>query len=139
MTTKNPIISHPGIVDEISGNSITVKILSQSACASCHAKSMCSISEMEEKMVEVRKPEGKNFKIGDSVTVYMEKSQGNRAVFYAYFLPFLLVLVVLLIMLQVSKNEGLVGLIALGVLIPYYFVLYKYRDKMKKSYIFRVY
>ncbi len=53
-------ISHPGIIEEVSKDKVFVKILSMSACSACHAKGMCSVAEVAEKIVEVNADPGKS-------------------------------------------------------------------------------
>jgi len=131
-------ITHPGIVEEITGNSIFVKILAMSACSSCHAKGMCSVAEMEEKVVEVGRDRKKDIKEGQEVIVTMKKSLGGKAVFLGYIMPFLLLIGVLLLVLNLSGNEGLAGLSAIIILIPYYWLLFIFRDKLKRTFSFRI-
>ncbi|GAO30252.1 hypothetical protein JCM15548_12511 [Geofilum rubicundum JCM 15548] len=69
-------IEHQGIVDEVTDKGIKVKIISLSACASCHAKGACSVSDMEEKEVNVA-PSG-NFQPGDQVMVVGSSAQAYR-------------------------------------------------------------
>ena len=139
MTKEKALISHPGIIQEIDQDTLKVMVLAKSACASCHAKTMCNIADMKEKVIEVKKKAGRDYKLNDEVNVYMEKSLGNRAVLYAYFFPFLVLLTTLIILLEVTKNEAISGIIALLTLVPYYFILYLLKDKLSKTYIFKVY
>jgi sigma-E factor negative regulatory protein RseC len=131
-------IEHPGIIDRVDEESVFVKVLAMSACSSCHAKSMCNIAEVEEKIVEVRKVPGKDYKVGESVTVSMRRSQGSVAVLLGYFVPFLLLFGVLLLVLFISGNEGLAGLSAILILIPYYWLLYIFRNRLKSRFSFRI-
>ncbi len=131
-------ITHPGIVEKVTKDNVFVKILAMSACSSCHAKGMCSVSEIEEKVVEVRKDPARDFKEGQEVTVAMRKSQGGKAVFLGYIMPFLLMIGVLLMVLFLSGNEGIAGLSAILVLIPYYWLLYIYRNRLKSTFSFRI-
>ena len=137
MSTKENI-SHPGLIDQVTDVSVFVKILAMSACSSCHAKSTCSIAEVEEKIVEVKKDPKRHFEKGQEVTVTMRRSQGGKAVFLGYIMPFLLLLGVLLLVLTISENEGLAGISAVLILVPYYWLLYIYRDKLKKTFSFRI-
>ena len=73
-------ITHPGVIEKLTDEKIFVKVLAKSACSSCHAKSMCNISEVEEKVVEVKRSPGKGYQLGEQVTVSMQKSLGNIAV-----------------------------------------------------------
>ena len=129
-------IQHPGRVEEIAKDKIKVTILSQSACVSCHAKGMCNVSEMEEKIVEIKNPAGTEYTVGEEVTVYMKKSLGTKAVLYGYFYPFLVVLISLIVVISITENEGLSALIALGLLVPYYFVIHKLKDRLSDTFEF---
>ena len=53
MRRKKDSISHDGIIVEITPDFTTVEILSSSACASCHAKGLCGMSEEEKKLIMV--------------------------------------------------------------------------------------
>ena len=137
MSAKDTI-THPGIIDHLTEESVFVKILAMSACSACHAKAMCSVSEIEEKVVEVKKDPKRDLKEGQEVTVAMRKSQGGKAVLLGYIMPFLLMIGVLLLVLFISDNEGLAGLSAILILIPYYWMLYIYRNKLKSTFSFRI-
>ena len=52
------IVSHEGIVTNIKGDDVEVKILSKSACASCNIKTACNMSEMQEKIIAYLKERG---------------------------------------------------------------------------------
>jgi len=136
--SSNQKIEHPGIIERIENDCVFVKITSQSACASCHAKGMCNMTEMEDKIIEVIKEKNKAYSIGQEVTVVLEPSLGTKAVILGYFLPFLILLLTLIIALQILSNEWQAGLLALFVLIPYYAVLYFNKDRLKKTFTFNI-
>jgi sigma-E factor negative regulatory protein RseC len=129
---------HPGIVEQLTDNTVFVKVLSMSACSTCHAKAMCNIAEVEEKIVEVKRDKERNFVQGQEVVVSMRKTLGGIAVFLGYVLPFLVMMGVLLLVLFVTGNEGMAGLVAMAVLVPYYWMLYIYRDKLKRTFSFKI-
>lgn len=131
-------ITHPGIVEHVTESSVFVKILAMSACASCHAKGMCNLAEMEEKVIEVKRQEGKSYIGGEKVMVTMRQSQGSKAVLLGYVIPFFLMMGMLILTLLLSGDEGLAGLSAILVLIPYYWLLYIYRNKLKRTFSFRI-
>lgn len=68
----NENIQHPGKVIKIENNDITVEIIAVSACASCHAKGMCTMSEMKEKLIQVKRPENRTLEIGETVTLFVK-------------------------------------------------------------------
>jgi sigma-E factor negative regulatory protein RseC len=131
-------IQHSGRIEKIGDLKVEVNILAQSACSSCHSKGMCNVAEMENKIVEVTKPVDFNYKVGDEVIVYMKKSLGNKAVFYGYLYPFLIMLVALILMLALTSHEGLSALVSLALLVPYYFTIYKLKDKLSTTFEFKI-
>lgn len=130
-------ISHKGIVKEFSQKGIIVAIIAESACAACHAKGYCSAADMTEKEIEIDHYEGE-FHIGQHVQVTGKTSQGFKALFLAYLLPFLLIMTVLIVSSGLTGNEGLSGLLSLGILIPYYLIVYLFRNRLKRSFDFEI-
>jgi sigma-E factor negative regulatory protein RseC len=131
------IISHRGIVLSVTENKIVVSIINESACASCHAKGACSASDMKEKEIEITRFSGR-YEIGQPVILTGKTSQGYKAIFYGYILPFVLVLATLVLAVNSTQNEGLSGLLALAILIPYFLTLSLFRNKLKKSFEFEI-
>lgn len=131
-------ISHEGVVTRITDDELEIKILAQSACAACHAKSACGMGEQAEKILTVPRPKGKDFAIGQKVNVRMAIGQGNKAAVLAYLIPILLLLAVLFACLGLGVNEGLSALISIVALIPYYIVLYLKRDKLRKQFDYTI-
>jgi sigma-E factor negative regulatory protein RseC len=129
-------IFHEGVIDHIESNNVFVRILSKSACSACHAKSMCTVSEMTEKLVEV-KTQGEKFNIGQSVNVIMDRSLGTKAVLLGYFLPFLIMIATLLIT-SAFLPELFAGLLSISILFPYFLLLYLFKDKMSKTFSFHI-
>ncbi len=130
-------VLHAGIVQEVSENKITVVIVNASACSSCHANGACLASDMKEKEIEISRFSG-NYHSGQMVNVVGRISQGYRAAFYGYLLPFLVVFITLILGVSVTKSEGLAGLLSLAILIPYYAVLYFFRNRIKRSFEFEI-
>lgn len=130
-------IRHNGVVTAIGEDHLIVTILHQSACSACHARGGCLASDMQEKEIEVPRPEG-HFAPGQKVTLLLQESMGVKALFYGYLLPFIILILTLVVVLQVAGNELLAGLSALGMLIPYYLLLYLFRNRMKKSFSFTI-
>lgn len=131
-------ITHDGIISSISKDVITVMIVSKASCASCQVKGACSASDIEEKIVEVKRNLNDRHEVGDKVTVMMDQSLGTLAVMFGYVFPFLVLLIGLILFTQTLSSEGLAGLLALLLLIPYYFVLYLTKNKMAKKFQFRI-
>ena len=135
---SNETISHEGIITEIGDDELKIKILSKSACAACHAKSACTMSDMAEKILTVPKPQNRDFQLMQRVNVSMKVSQGNKAAFLGYLLPFALMMAVLFTLIGCGLGEGLSALCSLAALIPYYIILYLRRDKLKKQFDYEI-
>ena len=131
-------VSHEGVITKIDGDTLEIKIIAQSACAACHAKSACTMSDQAEKVLTVPKPEGQEFQLFQKVKVVMAVGQGNKAAVLAYLVPIILLLSALFICLGIGLSEGLAALIGIAVLIPYYFILYLRRDQLKKKFDYRI-
>lgn len=132
------IIKHRGVVENISGNHIRVRITQASACAACHAKGYCSSSDSKEKIVDVVHPGGA-FTVGEEVMIYGTTSMGMQAVFLAFVLPFLILISVLFILMKTTQNDELLSAAgALAALVPYYVLIYLFRNRLKKNFTFTI-
>jgi sigma-E factor negative regulatory protein RseC len=134
MTGNYGSIEHEGIVKSSDNKSVTVSIISSSACSGCHAESFCSLSGKEEKVVEVAG--SYNVSPGDIVKVLMKQSSGYKAVFLGYVLPLILVLLMLIILASLSVPELTAGLGSIAVLVPYYLLLFLFRDRIGRKFTF---
>jgi Positive regulator of sigma E activity len=131
-------ISHEGVVTKITDDELEIKILAQSACAACHAKSACGMGEQAEKTLTVPKPKDKEFALNQKVNVKMAIGQGNKAAVLAYLLPIILLLAVLFVCIGLGLGEGLSAIISFISLVPYYIVLYLRRDKLKRQFEYTI-
>ncbi|HOP14013.1 SoxR reducing system RseC family protein [Lentimicrobium sp.] len=137
MSSSTDCIAKTGVVQSIEGQKVFVKVISVSACASCHAKGACTASDTSERIIEAELEPGTSLKPGQIVSVQADVKAGNAALFYGYILPFLLVFAVLVIAALLT-SEVVAGLVSLGVLLPYYAVLYLLRDRMGKRFKFSI-
>ena len=131
-------ISHEGIITNINKENIEVKILSKSACASCNIKTACNMSEMQEKIITIPAPKDKNLSIGQEVKISMGLGQANRAVIFAYVIPVILLISMIFILNALKLDEGINALISIGTLVPYYFILFLFKDKIKRKFEYEI-
>lgn len=131
------MIEHKGIIDHIDGDMAHVKIESVSACASCHAKGVCSAADQEEKFLDVPL-HGANYRQGDPVYVQVAKRLGFKAVALGYVYPFLLLMAVLVGMLAAGAGELQAGSFALLSIVPYYLGLYLFRNRISSTFTFSI-
>ena len=131
-------ISHSGVVDSIMGNVVKVRIVQSSACASCKVAGHCNASESKVKIVDVVSPLSGDYKLGQEVVVSASKDVANRALLLGFGVPFLLLVSVLVIALRFLSDEGAAALLALGALVPYYFLLWLLRDRIQQKISFQI-
>lgn len=131
-------ITHSGVINKTDDKYYFVSIISQNACSGCYSKGICNVTELSDKVIMVSKKDPGRFKVGDEVEVVMKKSLAFQAVFLGYLLPFIILFAALLITYYFSKSEGWAGLAALGILIPYYLVLYLLKDRLKSTFVFSI-
>lgn len=131
-------IKHSGIVDSVEDECVHVRILQSSACSACKVASHCNASETKEKLIDVADVQAAVYQPGDLVTVVADASVGFRASVLGYLLPLALMVITLVVVLTITRSEGAAALSALGVLIPYYIVLYLLREKMKTKLSFTI-
>ncbi len=130
-------VAHEGIVENISGNHTRVRFVAHSACSACHAKGVCSISESEQKFVDVLS-DISGLSPGDRVEVILEQRQGFKAVWYGYALPLIILLTVIFSLYALTGRDAMAALIGLGALVPYYLVIFLLRKKITQSFEFKL-
>lgn len=131
-------ISHSGVIENILDDCIKVRIVQTSACAACKVASHCNAAESKVKVVDVLGCDSTKYSAGQHVTVWASKDVANRALLLGFGVPFLLLVCVLMVALQLTTNEGLAALLALGALVPYYFVLWLLRDHIQRGISFHI-
>ena len=132
------MIEHKGVIASISGNKLSVKILQESACSSCHAKGACMAAYSKEKMVDITDFTGK-YKINDSVIIEGKESMGYKAVFWAFVIPLLILVLTIVLATSVWKlGEMEAAITSIIALAPYYVILYLLRNKMANSFKFTI-
>ncbi|NTU94807.1 MAG: SoxR reducing system RseC family protein [Bacteroidales bacterium] len=138
MKNSGDIIEHQGEIIEIGIDYIMVEIISQSACSSCNAKSMCSMSETESKVVEVENKGYEMFEIGETVNVILRKSLGFKALYISYLIPLLILILILLSLSSFGIGELTTGLSIIMALAVYYIGVYLLRDRFKREFVFTI-
>ena len=138
MKNSGDIIEHQGEIIEIGIDYIMVEIISRSACSSCNAKSMCSMSEAESKVVEVENKGYEMFEIGETVNVILRKSLGFKALYISYLIPLLILILILLSLSSFGIGELTTGLSIIIALAVYYIGVYLLRDRFKREVVFTI-
>lgn len=131
-------ISHSGVVESISGNSVRVRILQTSACAACKVASHCNASEAKVKVVDVDCTDAHRYKQGQTVVVTASRAVANKALLVGFGLPLMVLMGTLVCLLALGYDEGTAALAALAMLVPYYSVVWLLRRRIGRSVAFAI-
>lgn len=132
-------ITHSGIVDEVDGDTVSVRILQTSACSGCKVSGHCNASESKVKTIVVRRAKNASrWSVGDAVTVSASTSVAFRALLLSFGVPFAVMVVVLLVTLLSTGSETVSGVVALASLLPYYGLLYLMRNRVSRGVEFTI-
>ena len=137
MAKKNEI-THPGRIVEITPDFTTVEITVSSACASCHAKGLCGMSEEEDKVIMVPTDPYTLRAVGDEVTVKTKMTMGLKAVWISYVLPLGNLLILILSLSAVFEKEYMTGLVSIAGVALYYFGIWLFRDRLSNEFVFYI-
>ena len=136
--SSNSEISHRGRIVSITPEITTVEIVSESACAACHAKGLCSLGDSTVKQVELPTRGWDNYSVGQEVNVVLRASMGHKAVWLAYVIPLIILVAALLGTLSAGGSELLSGGVAIGAIALYYLVIWLLRGRLRNEYIFNI-
>ena len=131
-------IKHQGIVENINGSHLQVRIIQTSACASCSVKGHCTSADTKEKLVDVADADAASYQPGDRVWVTGQLSMGVMAVLLAFVVPFLVLVVSLFVFMAIWNDELGAALGALFLLVPYYFILWLNKSRLGKKFSFSI-
>ena len=134
----NNTIKHLGIVENIQGSHLSVRIVQTSACAACSAKGHCSSADSKDKIIDITDAAADSYQTGERVMVIGETSMGMMAVLLAFVLPFLLLIFSLFLLMALMENELYAALLSLAILIPYYFILWLNKTRLKQQFSFTI-
>ena len=135
MSRKNEI-RHEGRIVEITPEFTTVEILVSSACAACHAKGLCGMSEAEEKVIMVPTDPYAQHNVGDKVPVMTKMSMGMKAVWISYVVPLIILMILILSLSEIFDSQLLCGLASLGGVAVYYFIIWLFRNRLQNEFGF---
>ena len=131
-------ISHFGVVKEITPEKISVEIVSESACGACSAAGVCSAAEAKKKEISLPASAYGNLSVGDRVEVVLKPSMGVKAVVLAYVLPLAVLIPAVVALSYTGISELLVGLAGICGAGLYYGILFFFKDKLSKEYVFEL-
>ena len=134
----NNTIKHLGIVENIQGSHLSVRIVQTSACAACSAKGHCSSADSKDKIIDIIDTAASSYQGGEKVMVVGETSMGMMAVVLAFIIPFVLLIFSLFLFMALMENELYSALLSLAILIPYNFILWLNKTRLKQKFSFTI-
>jgi sigma-E factor negative regulatory protein RseC len=135
MNMSAKFVTHPGFIKSISNGRAEVSIIAKSACASCEINGSCSVSDTSEKIIDVKlDSDRQTYEVGQPVTIQMKQSSGTWAILFGYVFPFVVIVATLILLTFLQFDQGLAGVLSLATLVPYYFVLYLFRNTFTKRF-----
>ena len=137
MARKNEIV-HPGRVIEMTPDFTTVEITVSSACASCHAKSLCGMSEEQDKVIMLPTDPYATYNVGDEVQVCTRMSMGLKAAWISYVIPLAVLMVLILTLTSAGVNEFISAGVSIGGVGLYYFVIWLLRSRLQNEFVFYI-
>ena len=134
----NNTIKHLGIVENIQGSHLSVRIVQTSACAACSVKGHCSSADSKDKIIDIIDTAAASYQVGENVMVVGETSTGMQAVALAFIIPFVLLIFTLFLFMALIENELYAALLSLAVLVPYYYILWLNKTRLKQKFSFTI-
>lgn len=131
-------VSHKGKIVSVWKDKVSVQIVSESACSSCHAAGLCGASESKKKIVEVPVYAGQAYSLGQDVEVCLAKRMGLKAVLFSYVIPLVILLILVLSLSSIGLGELVSGLASIGGVAVYYLILYFCRNRLAEGYAFYI-
>lgn len=132
-------IRHEGIIENINGSHVQVRIVQTPACAGCKVASHCHTAEAKEKLIDVTDVEDSSrWNVGQSVVVSTKVGMAGKALLLGFGIPLVLMLVVFAAALVSGCNEGYAAVMMLFSLIPYYLVLWLFRGRISRAVMFTI-
>ncbi len=122
----------------IDGEHIKVKIHQQTACLSCKVAKHCNASGSKEKIIDVDLNDSFKVSKGEKVIITASGENGFLAVLLSSIVPLIVLLVVLAASMIITKDEAFSGLACLIALVPYYLILYLFRNKIREKFSFQI-
>lgn len=130
---ENKTLCHEAIVKKIDGDKITVQMHVESACATCHTRHLCGMSESKLEELVIDNFYHEQFEVGENVQVEIKNTLAWKAIIICYLVPFIILICTLFILTKTIKQELMSVLFSLGAVALYYFVVWLFRDRIEHN------
>ena len=131
-------LQHRGTVESVTNDTVIVSVMPESACAGCHAKSICG-EHGEKREIVVKTPYAAEYIPGERVIVALEHNRmGLISVVWSYVLPLIILVGVLFGARAFGVEDGIAALSSMAAITLYYVTLYLMRKKFDKKIKFTI-
>ena len=131
-------VSHKGKVVSVGKDTVSVQIVSESACSACHAGGLCGGLESKRMIVVVPFYGDQAYSLGQEVEVCLARKMGLKAVLLSYVIPLVILLILVLSLSYIGFGELASGLVSIGGIAVYYLILYLCRNHLAEGYVFYI-
>jgi sigma-E factor negative regulatory protein RseC len=131
-------IRHEGIVESIDNGHVRVRITQHSACSACKIASHCTASESKEKVIDIFQCKRQDINVGDIVVVSTPGRSASTALLLGFGFPLIIMLFVIGILITTGIDEGIAAVMAIASLIPYYIVVWIFRNRISNVISFHI-
>ena len=135
---KTNEITHSGKIVEMTPDFTTVEITVSSACASFHAKTLCGMSESEEKVIMLPTDPYATYNVGDEVMVCTKMSMGLKAAWISYVIPLAVLMALILALTSFGVSEFISAISAIAGVGLYYFIIWLFRERLSNEFVFYI-
>ena len=131
-------LQHTGVVESVTNDTVVVSVMPESACAGCHAKSVCG-TRGEKREIVVKTPYAADYTPGERVIVALEHNRmGVISVVWSYVLPLVILLGVLFGAKAFGADDGVAAIGSMLAMTLYFIVLYLMRKMFDKKIKFTI-
>jgi sigma-E factor negative regulatory protein RseC len=131
-------LQHRGVVESVADDTVIVSVMPESACAGCHAKSVCG-ERGEKREIVVNTPYAADYTPGERVIVALEHNRmGLISVVWSYIFPLIVLVGVLFGAKALGAKDGIAALSSMAAMTLYYVALYLMRKMFDKKIKFTI-
>lgn len=130
-------VTHEGIIEAIDNRHISVRIIQQAACASCKVAAHCNASDTKVKIVDVY-ADSSHLTVGQKIVVSTSGSAVKNALLIGFLFPLFMIVFLIVFSKFLGKTDDVAALLALGSLIPYYIIVWLFRNKIAQKITFHI-
>ena len=130
-------VTHEGIIEAIDNRHISVQIIQQGACASCKVAAHCNASDTKVKIVDVY-ADSSHLTVGQKIVVSTSGSAVKNALLIGFLFPLFMIVFLIVFSKVLGKTDDIAALLALGSLIPYYIIVWLFRNKIAQKITFHI-